>query len=751
MPKKSTVDTATMPVVGMICAVCAGVVEKTAREIDGVLTADVNLAAASLTVSYDRQKTNLEIIKQKIDAAGYELILEKDVRSAAKEQDEAEARQYAGMKRKVLLAWVLVIPIMAVSMLHIKSLMVNVLLMIMTLVVMFVCGNRFYVNGFRNAFHLTPNMDTLVALSTIVSFLFSVFNGFWGDYWLKSGLEGHAYYEAAAMIIAFVLTGKMLEMRAKHSTGSAIRSLMQLQPAKTLLIDSMGNTREVDIAELKPGDCVLVRPGERLPADGVVVEGYSGVDESMLSGEPLPIEKQVGDKVSAGTLNGQGSLKIEVKSAGENTVLAKIIESVRAAQSSKAPVQRMVDKVSAVFVPVIVGLSVLTFVVWIFFGGMGNFPLALLSAVSVLVIACPCALGLATPTAVMVGVGRGAENHILIKDATALELLGKTDVVVFDKTGTLTVGLPEVVNAVWCDTSHKVYKEVLVSLECQSEHPLSTAVCRYSELADVAKRSVSGFKNRPGRGVEGQVDGEYYWVGSLRFAKELSIDVSSEIRDEIDIFQTRGSSIVLFGNAEKIIAVFEIADKIRPEAGETIHLLKKMGCKVVLLTGDNPKTAKNVAKQVGIESVIANALPSDKEAYIRECRTKGQVVAMVGDGINDSPALALSDVSVAMSSGSDIAMDVSQVTLTECNLMRLPDAIRLSKSTLKVIKENLFWAFAYNVIGIPIAAGILYPFFGVLMSPMIASAAMAFSSVSVVSNSLRLKYKGNFHKFLKNR
>ncbi len=736
--KQKGIVTKIVPVTGMMCAVCAGAVDKIVSELEGVIDVEVNLATATMTVSYESSKTNLNCLKEILKKSGYDLIIVEDKKSALEEQDKIEKQNYEKLRHRVLISWILTIPIAVVSMMHIDNTMVDVALLVTTLFVMLYCGVDFYKKGFRQAVKLMPNMDTLVALSTSVSFLFSVVISFTQSYWMFAGIETYAYYEASAMIIAFVLTGKMLEMRAKHSTSSAIRSLMNLQPDTALLVLEDKSTKEVSVSEVKEGDLVLVRPGDRIPIDGAVVVGYSGVNESMLTGESLPVEKQLGDKVSAGTINGDGSLTIKVERVGEETTLSKIIECVRSAQGSKAPIQRIVDKISAVFVPVIVLVSILTFIVWIIVGGYENIPFSILTSVSVLVIACPCALGLATPTAIMVGIGRGAENQILIKDATALEQLSDANIVVFDKTGTLTIGKPKVIDVVWFDTKTPEFIDVLVSLESRSEHPLSNAVLEFTEFKEAEIVELSSFKNVPGRGVECEYAGHKYWVGSFGMVEENKV----KITDEIDDFQkSHNATIVYFGRDSRVVNAIEISDEVRLEAKVVVSDLKKLAYDVVLMSGDRLEVSMNTAKQVGIDSVIAEALPADKEAFVRRKQQEGYKVAMIGDGINDSQALAIADVSIAMSNGSDIAMDVSQVTLINNSLRQLPFAIKLSKMTVKLIRQNLFWAFIYNLIGIPVAAGLLYPIFGITLTPMIASAAMAFSSVSVVTNSLRLKYK----------
>ena len=728
----------TVPVVGMMCAVCAGSVERIVRGAYGVIDVDVNLSSSSMTLTYDQKKINLESLQRLLRAEGYDLIISENKKNAFEEQEDIEHCRYLKLRFKVCVSWMLTAVIMILSMVNINALWIDILLVASTLLVMIFCGGQFFSNGFRRAVKLSPNMDTLVMLSTAVSFLYSLYGSGLNLITENVGQHVHLYYESSAMIIAFVLTGKLLEMRARYKTGSAIRSLMSLQPDTAMILLSDGTSHVIEVSELKVDDLVLVRPGERIPIDGVIIKGSSGVDESVLSGESLPVDKFVGDKVSAGTLNCQGSLTIRVEKVGDETVLSKIIESVRIAQGSKAHVQKIVDTISRVFVPTIIAISIITFFVWIYVCGEDNLQFAILTSVSVLVIACPCALGLATPTAITVGIGRAAENKILVKDAAALEQLSDIDIVVFDKTGTLTKGQPSVVKEKWFEERDENLVEILVSLEQKSEHHLSKAICEYFGGSVKQVKDISQFCNYPGMGITGNCEQVDYWVGSLRMARQMNVKNFDDINK---IQQNSIGSIICFGRSYKAIAVIEVADEVKREAIDVIAELRRLHCDVALLTGDNSRVSMNTGKMVGIDNVVSETLPSDKEAYIRELQQKKLKVAMIGDGINDSPALVAADVSIAMSNGSDVAMDVAQITLVDGDLRQLPRAIKLSKETVRLIKQNLFWAFIYNVIGIPIAAGLLYPLSGLILNPMIASGAMAFSSVSVVANSLRLKNK----------
>jgi copper-exporting ATPase len=600
-------------------------------------------------------------------------------------------------------------------------------------------GRSFYVNGVRHALKGKANMDTLVALSTSIAFLFSLFNTLCPGFWLGKGLEPHVYYEASGVIIAFVLLGKLMEERAKNSTSSAIKGLMGLQP-KTARLVTDGREEEVPISNLQVGNVVSVRPGEKIPVDGTLLQGSSSVDESMLSGEPIPVEKNAGDRVLAGTINQKGAFTMEATSVGGTTVLAQIVQMVQSAQGSKAPVQRIVDKISGIFVPVVVLLSFLTFVCWLVIGGESYFSYALLSAVSVLVIACPCALGLATPTALMVGMGKGAEQHILIKDAFALENLCKVDTVVLDKTGTLTEGVPVVTDSYWISDDNIRYLDVLYTAEQKSEHPLASAILCWLEESGAKVCEAENFESLTGRGVRIQVEGVTYWVGSQGLLDIFQAGIPEKVRKQIGQWQEDGQSVVFYGQETRLLAVLAISDRIKPTSAEAVKELKKQGIEVHLLTGDGVRTAERVAATLDIGYYKAEVMPNDKEEYIISLQQQGKKVAMVGDGINDSQALARADVSIAMGKGTDIAMDVAMVTLITSDLLLLPGAIRLSKQTVRLIYQNLFWAFIYNVIGIPLAAGVLFPINGLLLNPMLASAAMAFSSVSVVLNSLRLKF-----------
>lgn len=730
-------ETKVLPVLEMSCAVCAGNVESTVQALFGVEKASVNFAAGTLTVTYNPSVITLEVMQAAVQAAGYDLIVEAEDPVAM--QEEKARMHYKILRRNTIGAWTLSIPLALLGMVFMHVPFGNWIMMVLALAIMIFFGRSFYVNGVRHALKGKANMDTLVALSTSIAFLFSLFNTLCPGFWLGKGLEPHVYYEASGVIIAFVLLGKLMEERAKNSTSSAIKGLMGLQP-KTARLVTDGREEEVPISNLQVGNVVSVRPGEKIPVDGTLLQGSSSVDESMLSGEPIPVEKNAGDRVLAGTINQKGAFTMEATSVGGTTVLAQIVQMVQSAQGSKAPVQRIVDKISGIFVPVVVLLSFLTFVCWLVIGGESYFSYALLSAVSVLVIACPCALGLATPTALMVGMGKGAEQHILIKDAFALENLCKVDTVVLDKTGTLTEGVPVVTDSYWISDDNIRYLDVLYTAEQKSEHPLASAILCWLEESGAKVCEAENFESLTGRGVRIQVEGVTYWAGSQGLLDIFQAGIPEKVRKQIGQWQEDGQSVVFYGQETRLLAVLAISDRIKPTSAEAVKELKKQGIEVHLLTGDGVRTAERVAATLDIGYYKAEVMPNDKEEYIISLQQQGKKVAMVGDGINDSQALARADVSIAMGKGTDIAMDVAMVTLITSDLLLLPGAIRLSKQTVRLIYQNLFWAFIYNVIGIPLAAGVLFPINGLLLNPMLASAAMAFSSVSVVLNSLRLKF-----------
>jgi len=739
----------TFPVLDMSCAGCAMNVEKKVRSLPGVKEAAVNFAASTLLVEYDSAQISPYQIQAQVGAIGYRLIIPDE--NVQQKQDDAQRKSYKQMKTNVIVAWLFSVPLMIVSMAFMDWEPANWVMLLLVLPIMFFAGRHYYIRAWKMLRKKMVNMDTLISLSTIVAFVYSLFNTLFPSFFESRGIEVHVYYEAAGMILSFVLLGKFLEERAKNKTGSAIKGLMGLQPKTARVLVQGGSTeKEVPVSMLQVGDLVLVRPGERIPVDGVVDEGLSYVDESMISGEPVPVEKQPGDKVLSGTINQRGSLTIKASQVGSGTVLAQIVRMVREAQGSKAPVQKIADKVSSIFVPVVINIAVVTFVLWMLIGGTAYFSMALLAAVSVLVIACPCALGLATPTALMVGIGKAAEKHILIKDAYALENMGKVNCVVLDKTGTLTKGKPEVETIFWTKIPSETEKAVFLAGEMKSEHPLAEAIVQYLQQEDVTPVLLDRFESIPGKGIEFTFEGQQFRAGNLPFvlpqegAPQAGIlqavpALDHSIEKMVTSWQQEGKGVVFFGDSTRVLAVAALKDPVKETTFTALEQLGKMNIQVHMLTGDSSQTANSVATELGIEHVVSGVLPQEKEDYIRKLQDQGLFVAMVGDGINDSQALARAHVSIAMGKGTDIAMDVAQVTLTTSDLTLLSDAIKLSKDTVRIIRQNLFWAFIYNTLGIPIAAGILYPFTGLLLNPMWASAAMAFSSISVVLNSLRLR------------
>ena len=725
------------PVLEMSCASCAMSVEQTVRKLPGVTDASVNFASNRLSVGFDESVITPQQIRAAVQASGYDLII--DEQDGEVKQQQAERNRYLRLRYDTIGAWLFSLPIVVIAMLFMHMPYGNWIMLVLSLPVLFFFGRGFFVNGWKQLRHRQANMDTLVALSTSIAFLFSLFNTVYPQFWLRRGLEPHVYYEAACVIIAFVLVGKLLEERAKSNTSAAIKRLIGLQPTTARLVRG-DHEEDVPISALQVGDRVSVRPGEKIPVDGVVRDGSSYVDESMITGEPLPVGKEAGDKVVAGTINSRGTFVLETTGVGSDTLLARIIRMVQQAQGSKAPVQRIADRIAAVFVPTVIGIALLTFALWLAIGGMDYFSYALLSAVSVLVIACPCALGLATPTALMVGIGKGAENQILIKDATALEQLCRIDTVVMDKTGTLTEGRPSVVDWIAAGPDLPEYRNMICAAEMKSEHPLASAIVNYLSAHEAQPCEVTSFVSLTGRGIRFTAGNADYWLGSRNLMAEQGVAPAEETDVRIETAQQTGASIVYFGTADRLLAVIVINDTLKATTPPALDQLRRLHIDIAMLTGDSRKTAAALAERLGIRHYRAEVLPDDKDKYIQQLQREGKRVAMVGDGINDSQALARADVSIAMGHGTDIAMDVAMVTLMNSDLLLLPKAYVLSRKTVRLIRQNLFWAFIYNLIGIPIAAGVLYPLYGILMNPMLAGAAMAFSSVSVVANSLRLKW-----------
>ena len=714
--------------------------ETTLGAQEGVYEAKVNFAGSTVLVDYNPRVITPVELQKAVESAGYELVVENT--EDTDQADRLQREEFLALKRKTIGAIVLAVPVFVIGMFFMHMPYGNWIMLAFTIPVMAFFGRDFFVHAYMQLKHGRANMDTLVAVSTGVAFLFSLFNTIWPEYWTSRGLEAHVYYEAAAVIIALILLGRLLEAKAKFSTSTAIKKLMGLQPKTVTKILADGSEEEVPIREVVVGDVLVVKPGEKIPVDGEVTEGSSFVDESMITGESIPVEKVKGQPVYAGTINEKGSFRFRADKVGGETVLANIIRMVQEAQGSKAPVQKLVDRIAGIFVPVVMGIAVITFIVWMLIGGDLAFTHALLTSITVLVIACPCALGLATPTAIMVGIGKGAEHNILIKDAESLELMYRVNAIVLDKTGTITEGKPVVTDIHWTPGAEdERYQSILLEIERRSEHPLADAVVQKFKERVVNEISVSDFENQTGKGVTAKVGDKVYLVGN-RALLEVNHVVLDDDNEKLAVrWEGDGKTVVFFAGEGRVLSLVAVADKIKESSRQAVATLHEKGIDVYMLTGDNALTARAVADQVGIRHFKAEVMPGEKANFVEALQHEGKVVAMVGDGINDSQALAQADVSIAMGKGSDIAMDVAKVTLITSDLNVIPRAIALSHQTVRAIRQNLFWAFIYNIIGIPLAAGVLYWINGFLLNPMIAAAAMAFSSVSVVTNSLRIKWK----------
>ncbi|WP_138504805.1 heavy metal translocating P-type ATPase [Nostoc sp. PA-18-2419] len=766
-------DTLTLKLRGMSCAACANNVEKAIRSVPGVIDCNVNFGAEQAAIKYDRSLTNLEKIQAAIAVAGYSsdslseemLSQEDDAETATRQAKQRELSQ------KVIVGGVISsflflgsLPMMTgVNLPLIPSFLENPWLqLVLTTPVVFWCGGSFYRNGWKAFKRHTATMDTLIGLGTSAAYLYSLFITVFPGFFIAQGLIGHVYYEVAAIVITLILLGRLLENRAKGQTSEAIRKLMGLQ-AKDARVIRNGVEIDVPIAEVRINDVILVRPGEKIPVDGEIIAGVSTVDEAMVTGESLAVKKQPGDEVIGATINGAGAFQFRVTRVGKDTFLAQIVKLVQQAQGSKAPIQRLADRVTGWFVPAVIAIAIATFVIWFYF--TGNLTLATMTTVGVLIIACPCALGLATPTSVMVGTGKGAENGILIKGADSLELAHKIQTIVLDKTGTLTVGKPTVTDFVTLNGTANGNELKLLQLgatvERNSEHPLASAVVRYAQSQQVSLIEAKNFQAIAGSGVQAVVSDRLVQIGTQRWLTELEINTTT-LQQYKNAWETAGKTVIFIAVDGEIQAVMGIADALKPSSTAVVKALQKLGLEVVMLTGDNQKTAQAIAEQVGIKRVFAEVRPDGKAAIIQSLQKEGlgtrnwrlekilpstqspglnpqSLVAMVGDGINDAPALAQADVGIAIGTGTDVAIAASDITLISGDLEGIVTAIQLSRATINNIKQNLFFAFIYNIIGIPIAAGILFPIFGWLLNPIIAGAAMALSSLSVVSNALRLR------------
>jgi Cu+-exporting ATPase len=740
--------TVTIPISGMSCQACAQRVEKGLNELEGVDSVSVNLLTEKASVAFNPEKTRLSIIKHKIDELGYKAleIEQEEIVDANRARLEKESRS---LRRRFIISAIFALPLLYIAMGPMIYLPVPgflspdnyplrfALTQLLLTIPIVITGRRFYSVGFRALLQRSPNMDSLIALGTSAAVVYSLYSTiliYLGDGHAVHGL----YFESAGVIISLILLGKTLEAISKGKTSEAIKKLMGLTP-KTATVLQDGKEIEISIDEVAEGDLILVRPGEKIPVDGVVIEGYSAVDESMLTGESIPVEKNPGDNVYAACINGNGSIKFRATRVGKETVLSQIIKLVEDAQSAKAPIAKIADTVSGYFVPIVLGIALFALVAWLIAGETVTFSLTIF--ISVLVIACPCALGLATPTAIMVGTGKGAELGILYKSGEALEILHKVDTVVLDKTGTITNGRPQVTDFVE-STEDGMSKERVLSLvaaaEKSSEHPLGEAIVRYAKEMSITLPEVSRFEALPGLGIEAEVDGVVLLIGNRRLMKENQVPLDDYLHHSTRLAD-EGKTPMFIAIDKRFAGIIAVADTVKDNSAAAIAELHEMGIEIVMITGDNPRTSEAIAKQVGVNKVLAEVLPKDKSDEVKKLQSDGKVVAMVGDGINDAPALAQADIGIAIGHGTDIAMESADVVLMKSDLMDIPTAIQLSSKTIRTIKQNLFWAFGYNTAGIPIAAGLLHIFGGPLLSPMIAAAAMSFSSVSVLLNALRLK------------
>jgi P-type Cu2+ transporter len=731
----------TYPVTGMSCASCAARTEAFVKKLPGIKTASVNFADTSIQVEFLDEELTPADLKKAVQSIGYDIIIDEENSEKLKEQ--AHYTYFRKIRINTIGSAILSIPLLLIAMVFMNIPNANFIMMLLATPVVFWFGRQFPAGAWKQIRHGSANMDTLVALSTGIAYLYSTFVTFFPGIFHNAGIHGHVYFEASAVIITFILLGKLLEERAKSNTTSALKKLIGFQPKTVIMIKDNGEQKEVTVSSVMPGYILLVKPGNRIPVDGTVTSGASFVDESMITGEPIPVEKTEQSKVWAGTINQKGSFQFRAEKVGGDTILAHIIKMVKEAQGSKAPIQHLVDKIAGIFVPVVLGLSLISGLIWYFSGVDNALTHSLLAVVTVLVIACPCALGLATPTAIMVGIGKGAENGILIKDAESLETAHRVNAVVLDKTGTITMGEPVVEAMEWKkNTESKKLSMILLAIQQNSEHPLAEPVVSYlgntgivSDISEVKVESITG------KGIKAAIGGDLYYVGNRKLMEDNKIAIDIELENSAEKWRDKAKTVFFFSDSRNALSVIAVADLIKKSSVEAIEQLHGMGVEVFMLTGDNEQTARAIAAEAGIDNYRAEVMPQGKYDFIGELQKQGKIVAMVGDGINDSQALARADVSIAMGKGSDLAIDVAKMTVISSDLMKIAQAIRLSRYTVATIKQNLFWAFIYNLIGIPIAAGVLYPFSGFLLNPMIAGAAMALSSVSVVTNSLRLRMK----------
>jgi Cu+-exporting ATPase len=738
---QATVEKATIPIGGMTCASCVAAIEK-ALKLEGIIRADVNLATEKATVEYLPAQITLSEIKKAIIGAGYKVLEMPDEGAPVDMEREARQKEINILKTKLAVGATLAAILLIGSIEWIPGvpdiLRNHLTLLAISTPVQFWVGWQFY-RGFWGALkHKSADMNTLIAVGTSAAYFYSTAVTFYPSFFIASGIEPKVYFDTAAVIITLIMLGKLLEARAKGNTSEAIKKLMGLAP-KTAIVIRDGKETEIPVEEVQIGDLVVVKPGEKIPVDGTVKEGYSSADESMLTGESMPVNKKEGDEVFGATINKTGSFKFIATKVGKDTTLAQIIKLVEEAQGSKAPIQRLADQIAGIFVPVVLVIATITFILWYTFGPQPAFTFALVNFIAVLIIACPCALGLATPTAIIVGTGRGAENGVLIKGGESLETAHKIDTIVLDKTGTLTEGEPKVTDIV---TPKSFTQDDLLtyaaSAEKGSEHPLGEAIIEHAKEKDIHLHDPKDFNAIPGHGVRANVNGKAVLLGNIKLMKDEGIDIG-ELDKEAERLSGEGKTpmfVAVDGTAAGVLAV---ADTLKENSRHAIERLHSMGLEVAMITGDNKRTANAIAKQIDIDRVLAEVLPEDKANEVKRLQEEGKIVAMVGDGINDAPALAQADIGIAIGTGTDVAIEASDITLITGDLMGVVTSIELSKRTMTTIKQNLFWAFFYNISLIPVAAGILYPFFGILLNPIYAAAAMAFSSVSVVTNSLRLR------------
>ena len=728
----TSAKTTELAIIGMHCASCSQILTRALSKVEGVSRAVVNYSTEKATITYDPAKTEVKQLIGTVKAKGYDA---KALESHGQGHDHhamLKKEEMISLKKRFLVSLILSVPIVLISMvLPMDFVPYNeIVLWILTTPVLFWAGASFFKGTWSALKNKTANMDTLVTLGTTAAYLYSV-------YVVLSG-EGEMYFEAAAVVITLIILGKYLEALAKGKTSQAVAKLMHYG-AKQATVIRDGKEQRIPVDNVLVGDHIIVKPGEKIPVDGILIKGYSSVDESMISGESIPVEKKEGDNVIGSTINKLGSFTFKATKVGKDTVLSRIIKLMEEAQARQAPIQRFADIISGYFVPVVIVIAIGTFFFWWGIAGQ-TFEFAMLTSVAILVIACPCALGLATPTAIMVGTGKGAQAGILIKGGDSLEIAHHADTIVFDKTGTLTYGKPEVTDiASYSNLSSEELLTIAASIEKKSEHPLAEAIIKAAELKNIRLQELSSFDAIAGFGIKATLDRKTYFIGAPRLMEKENISLSLEIKDKIRILQEEGKTLMVIANQKTVLGAIAVADRVKDDARQAVQELIRMGLTPYLLTGDNRQTAQAIARQVGITQVISEVLPADKAEHIKSLKKRGKKVIMVGDGINDAPALAEADISIAMGSGTDIAMETGQIVLMQESLRSITRALRLSKKTISKIKQNMFWAFIYNVLAIPVAAGVLYPTFGILLNPIIAGGAMAMSSVSVVVSSLLLK------------